>query len=55
MVNNNNCDPNRIMTGTKSYTNIYIYYIGYIATKDHVSVYSGNPLHFIIDKAYGYI
>ena len=55
MVNNKNCDPNRIMIGTKSYKNIYIYYIGYIATKDHVNVYSGNPLYFIIEKAYGYV
>ena len=43
------------MIGTKSYKNIYIYYIGYIVRKDHVNVSSRNPLYFIIDKAYGYI
>ena len=55
MVNNKNCDPNRIMIGTKSYKNIYIYCIGYILIKYHVNVYCRNPLYFIIDKAYGYI
>ena len=55
LFNNKNCDPNRIMIGTKSYKNIYIYYIGHIVGKDHVNVSSRNPLYFIIDKAYGYI
>ena len=54
MINIKNCDPNWIKIGKKSYKNIFIDYIGYIVIKDHVNVYSGNPLYFIIDKAYGY-
>ena len=42
----------------KKYTvvhNINIYYIGYIMMKNHVIIYSVNPLCFIIGEVDGYI
>ena len=44
--------------GKKSYKNIDIYYIGYIAIKkidDYESIYSVNPLYLRINHASGYI
>ena len=50
-----NFDPNRIEINKKSYKNISIYFIGYIAIKDHLNIHSVNSLYFIIDKMDGSI
>ena len=57
MINIKNFDQNQIKIIQKSYKNINIYYIGYIAMKDfdYVNIHSVNPLYFIIDKVDGYI
>ena len=57
MINIKNFDQNQIKIIQKSYKNINIYYIGYIAMKDfdYVNIHSVNPVYFIIDKVDGYI
>ena len=51
-------EPNLLKIDKKSYKNIDIYYIGYIAIKkidDYESIYSVNPLYVPINHANGYI
>ena len=57
MINNKYFDPNQIKMDKMSYKNIIIYYIGYLTIKNlsYVNMKSVNPLHFIINKADGYI
>ena len=52
MINITNFDPNLLKIDKKSYTNIDIYYIGYVTLKDsdYVKINSVNPLYLIIDK-----
>ena len=47
IVDIENFDPNNIKLDEKSYRNILIYYIGYMATKKYVNIYSVNPLSLI--------
>ena len=54
-INIKNFDPNRIKINKKPYKNISIYFIGYIAIKDHLNIHSVNSLYFIIDKMDGSI
>ena len=58
MINVKDFDSNLLKLDKKSYRNIDIYYIGYIATKSN-SDYNGingvNPLYFIIGEVDGYI
>ena len=51
MNNIKNLDPNQIRIDRKSYKNIIIYYIGYIAMKDldNVNINGVNSLYLIID------
>ena len=49
---------NKIKIDEKSYKNIIIYYIRYVAIKNnnsYVKTNKVNPLHLIIDKINGYI
>ena len=57
MQNIKNFDSHLIKTDKKSYKNIVIYYIGYIAVKyfEHDGVHTVSPLYFIIDGVDGYI
>ena len=55
MVNNKNFNPDLLKIEKKSYKNIDIYYIGYITIKNHLNIYSVNPLYFIINEAKEYI
>ena len=51
-------DSNVLKISKKSYKDIDIYYIGYIATKkigDCENIYSINPLYLIIGKVDGHI
>ena len=51
-------DAKLLKIDKKSYKNIDIYYIGYIAIKkidDYESIYSVNPLYLRINHASGYI
>ena len=52
MINITNFDPNLLKIDKKLYTNIDIYYIGYVTLKDsdYVKINSVNPLYLIIDK-----
>ena len=52
MINITNFDPNLLKIDKKSYTNIDIYYIGYVTLKDsdYVKINSVNPLYLVIDK-----
>ena len=40
-------DSNNIKIDEKSYKNILIYYIEYVAVKEYVKIYSVNPLYLI--------
>ena len=58
MINLKNLEPNLLKIGKKSYKNIGIYNIGYIAIKkidDYENIYSVNPLSLIVNHANGYI
>ena len=57
MIRTKNVNPELRKIDKNSYTNIDIYYIGYITMKDadYVSIRSVNPFYFIIDKADGNI
>ena len=58
MINLKNLEPNLLKIGKKSYKNIGIYNIGYIAIKkidDCENIYSVNPLYLLINHANGYI
>ena len=51
-------EPNLLKIDKKSYKNIGIYNIGYIATKkndDCENIYSVNPLYLLVNYANGYI
>ena len=58
MINIKNLDPILLKICRKSYKDIGIYNIGYIAIKkidDYENIYSVNPLYLIIAHASGYI
>ena len=58
MINIKDFEPNLLKIDKKSYKNIDIYYIGYIAIKkidDYESIYSVNPLYVRINHANGNI
>ena len=58
MINLKNLEPNLLKIGKKSYKNIGIYNIGYIAIKkidSYEDIYSVNPLCLTITHASGYI
>ena len=58
MINLKNFEPNLLRIDRKSYKNIGIYNIGYIAIKkidDCENIYSVNPLYLLINHANGYI
>ena len=44
IINIKNFDPNNIKIDKTSYKNILIYYIGYVAIKKDLEIYSVNPL-----------
>ena len=46
--------PNDIKIHEKSYKDILIYYIGYVAIKEYVKIYSVNPLNLIFRYVNGY-
>ena len=47
MINIENFDPNNIKIVEKPCKDILIYYIGYVTMKEHVKIYSVNPLNLI--------
>ena len=47
-------DPNNIKIDENSYKNILIYYIGYVAIKEYIKMYSVNPLYLIFRYVNGY-
>ena len=60
MINlkNKNFEPNSLKIDKKSYKNIGIYNIGYIAIKkidDYETIYRVNPLYLCVNDANGYI
>ena len=57
MINIKDFDSNLLKIDKKSYTNIDIYYIGYITKKhfDRLYNHSVKPFYLVIDKADGYI
>ena len=57
MINIKDFDPSLIKINKKTYKNIGIYYIGYIAMEysDHVKINSVNPLYLIIGEVDGYL
>ena len=57
MINIKIFDSDLLKIDKNSYKNIDIYYIGYTIMKglDYASIHSVKPLHFIIDKADGFI
>ena len=58
MINIEDFDSGLLKIDKKLYTNIDIYYTGYITVKsisDYESVNSVNPLYFIISEVKGYI
>ena len=54
IIDTENFDPNNIKIDEKSYKNILIYYIGYVAIKEYIKIYSVNPLYFIFRYVNGY-
>ena len=50
-------DTNKIEKEEKSYKNVLIYYIRYVAIENlsYVKINAINPLYLIIDKVSGYI
>ena len=58
MININKFESNLLKIDKKSYKDIGLYNIGYIAIKkidDYENIYSVNPLHLIIVHVSGYI
>ena len=58
MINLKNFEPNLLKIDRKSYKNIGIYNIGYIAIKkidNYEIIYSVNPLYLQVNHASGYI
>ena len=43
-------DPNNVRIDEKSYSNILIYYIGYVTIKKDLKIYSVDPLYSIFHK-----
>ena len=57
IINLKDFDARLLKVDKKSYKNIDVYYIGYIAIKkidDYESIHSVNPLYLRIDHASGY-
>ena len=57
-INIKEFDSNQLKINKKSYKNIGIYYVGYIAMKiisDYKNINSVNPLYLIITEVDGYI
>ena len=57
MINLKNFEPNVLKIDKKSYKNIGIYNIGYIAIKkndDYESINIVNPLYWLVNHANGY-
>ena len=56
IINIKDLGPNNIKIDEKSYTNILIYYIGYVTMKDskYVKIISENPLYLSVDNVNGY-
>ena len=46
---------NKTMIYKKSYKNIFIYYIRYVAIKNHLKTNKANPLYLVIGKLNGYL
>ena len=42
--------PNQIKIDKKSYKSIDIYYIGYMILKNHLNIYSVNPLYLVFNE-----
>ena len=58
MISINKFDSNLLKIDKKSFKDIGIYNIGYIAIKkidDFETIYSVNPLHLLVNHANGYI
>ena len=58
MVNIEVFDPNLLKIDKKSYKNMDIYYIGYMAIKkidDYENIHSVNPLYLMIGEVDGHI
>ena len=58
MINLKHFEPNLLKIDKKHYKGINICYIGYITIKqidDHESIYSVNPLYFLVNHSSGYI
>ena len=55
IINIKNFDPKSIKIDKKSYRNILIYYIGYVAIKDskYIKINCVNHLYLIFNKANG--
>ena len=49
-----NFDPNSIKIDEKLYENILVYYIGYVAIKKDLKIYSVNPTYLIFRYVNGY-
>ena len=54
IINIKDFDPNDIKIEEQSYKNILIYYIGYVAIKKDLKIYSVNPLYLILGEVNGY-
>ena len=58
MINIKNVDPILSKIDRKSYKDIGLYNIGYIAIKtidDYENIYSVNPLYLLVNHANGYV
>ena len=58
MINIKNIDPILSKIDRKSYKDIGLYNIGYIAIKtidDYENIYSVNPLYLLVNHANGYV
>ena len=53
IINIKDFDPDNIRIDEKSYKNIFIYYIGYVAIKKYLKIYNVNLLHLIFGKMNG--
>ena len=49
-----NFDPNSIKIDKKLFENILVYYIGYVAIKKDLKIYSVNPTYLIFRYVNGY-
>ena len=53
-INIKDFDPNNIKIDETLYTNILIYYLGYVTIKKDLEIYRVNPLYLIFNKMNGY-